>query len=131
MSEETTNTQEVTTQETVIEDPNATTSATDPVLASVTIPSIDQLKTMTKDDLLKLQQDAASFPAAIEQVIAAKIEEETAELKKDVHDTEEAVQTWSEKFREKHGVSVPVALVVGGYIVWQVGAAVARALGVL
>ncbi|MBU2704023.1 hypothetical protein Ga0466249_005175, partial [Sporomusaceae bacterium BoRhaA] len=39
--------------------------------------------------------------------------------------------TFAENFRAKHGVSWQVALVGGAFVVWQVGAAVARALGVV
>lgn len=86
---------------------------------------------MSKEDLLKLKTDAAEFPDAIEQAIAEKVQEEAAAAKKDIDKADKKVKTWSEKFREKHGVSVWVALIGGGYIVWQVGAAVARVLGAI
>ena len=101
-----------------------------PATATVTIPTIEELKALTKDDLLKLQQDAANFPAAIEQAITEKIQEEADAVKDGIDRAETAVKTWEQEFREKHGVSVWVAVIGGGYIVWQVGSAVLRALEV-
>lgn len=53
---------------------------------------------------------------------------------KNVEDTvgelEEEEATFAENFRAKHGVSWQVALVGGAFVVWQVGAVVARLLGV-
>lgn len=112
-------------------DENITTQEPETTAAvAVTIPGLDQLKDMTKDDLLKLQQDLVNFPAAIEQAIEAKIAEEAEVIENDINQAETKVKTWTEQFREKHGVSVWVAVIGGGYIVWQVGSAVLKVLGV-
>lgn len=79
----------------------------------------DTLATL-QQKLTDLEAQAAAEATALE--IAAKNEGQQVKTK---------VKTWAEKFREKHGVSVWVAAVVGGYIVWQVGQAVARALGAI
>ncbi|MEN6566790.1 MAG: hypothetical protein ABFC57_10855 [Veillonellales bacterium] len=116
---------------TAVESPTTVGKANTITFAQLKDLTFDQLQTMTKDDLLKLQQDAADFPAVIEQALTAKIEEEAAALGQGINNTETKVKTWVEKFREKHGVSVPVAVVVGGYIVWQVSAAAGRVLGLI
>jgi hypothetical protein len=79
---------------------------------------------------------AKAFPDAL-AMMKQKLSDVEAEAKAAVKEVEgeaevleEEEATWAENFRQEHGVSVPVALVVGGYIVWQVGAAVARVLGV-
>ena len=95
-----------------------------PVTPVAVIPSLEELKTLTKDDLLKLKQDVESLPAAIEQAIEAKIAEEAETIENDITQAETEVKTWAEQFREKHGVSIWVAVIGGGYIVWQVGSAV-------
>jgi hypothetical protein len=86
----------------------------------------EELKAMTAEERAKLQTDYAAAKLAAETVLT-DIEQVAIDAE---HEAAEEVATWADNFRQEHGVSVTVALVVGGYIVWQVGAAVARALGV-
>lgn len=86
---------------------------------AVTIPTPEELKNMTKEDLEKLKQDISQLPTVIEEAIAEKVKEEAGEVK-----------TWAENFREKNGISVWVALVGGAFIVFEVIPAILRGLGV-
>ncbi|MEN6566557.1 MAG: hypothetical protein ABFC57_09655 [Veillonellales bacterium] len=62
----------------------------------------------------------------LKQKLAANIENEAAAPETQV---ETKARTWTKKFREEHGISVPVAVAAGSYIIWQVAAAGCRALG--
>jgi hypothetical protein len=86
----------------------------------------EELKAMTAEEREKLQADYAAAKLAAETVLT-DIEQVAIDAE---HEAAEEVTTWAQEFRQKHGISVWVALVGGGYIIWQVGAAVARALGV-
>jgi hypothetical protein len=79
---------------------------------------------------------AKTFPDAL-AMMKQKLADAEAEAKKEAEDVKDEVQkleeeeaTWAENFRTKHGVSWQVALIGGAFVVWQVGAAVARVLGV-
>lgn len=86
---------------------------------TVTIPTPEELKNMTKEDLEKLKQDISQLPAVIEEAIAEKVKEEVGEVK-----------TWAEKFREKNGISIWVALFGGGIGLFVVVSAILQILGV-
>ncbi|MBU2702287.1 gas vesicle protein [Sporomusaceae bacterium BoRhaA] len=83
------------------------------------------------------ESGAEVFPdalASMKQKLADAEDEVKAaakEVKDEVRNLEEEKITFAENFRAKHGVSWQVALVCGAFIIWQVGAAVVRALGVL
>ncbi len=90
---------------------------------TVSIPTLDQLRNMAKEDLLKLKQDVSQLPTAIEVAIAEKLKEEAKEV-------ETEVKTWAQKFREKNGVSVQVAVVGAVFIIFEVVPTILRLLGV-
>lgn len=86
-------------------------------------PTAEELAAMTKEDLDKLKADIqAAAQAAVEEVEQAIVDKE--------QNVEETVESWTENFRSQHGISWQVALIGGAFVVWQVGAVVARALGV-
>lgn len=85
----------------------------------------EELKAMTAEERAKVQADYASARAAADAVLT-DIEQLAIDAEKEAV---AAVVTWAQAFRNKHGISVWVALIGGGFIIWQVGAAVARALG--
>lgn len=62
--------------------------------------------------------------------VEAEAETAAKEVKDEAGKLEKEEAAWAENFRAKHGVSWQVALVGGGFIIWQVGAAVVRVLGV-
>lgn len=141
MSEETTN----TTQEVIIQaadagdTPNTTITATPSTAA---MPAADP-QAAIHADINTIKAAIADLQVAGKDLFAEEITNLQAKLANAETELEalatdagneipkeiEKVKTWSEQFRENHGVSVPVAVVVGGYIVWQVAAAVGRVMG--
>lgn len=88
-------------------------------------------------------QEVQQVPGRITQMktLVAQLEElGKEEFKEDIAALKEKITSIEEKakgeviaevksFREKHGVSWQVAAIGGGFIIWQIGAAIARLLG--
>lgn len=108
---------------------------------STTTQGIETPATETIDLKEAIQADIKTIKTAIadlkekgEDLFAEEIANLTQKLdnaQKELEDVETEIKTWFEKFREKHGVSVWVAVIGGGYIMWQVIAAIGRVLGVV
>lgn len=99
------------------------TQGTTPNAETITIPAtLDGLKAMAKEDLLKLKQDAIQFPAVIEQAIAAKVAEEEAEVKEEIQEVAGELITAEKTFVQKygqavcHGVEIILLAIIAGRI---------------
>ncbi|MBU2702261.1 FtsZ-binding cell division protein ZapB [Sporomusaceae bacterium BoRhaA] len=118
--------------------------ATAPITEAQETDQAAETKTPVQFDIEDMKAAIAQFEASGDQVFPdalaamrqtladaeSKAKKAAEEVKAETQKLDVEESNWAENFRQKHGVSVPVALVVGGYIIWQIGAVVARALGV-
>ena len=99
---------------------------------------------ITKEDIQvdidKLQAAIAKLTDDGEELFAEEIANLNIKLQKaeeelkalageaieELQETKEEIKTFAEAFRQKHGVSLWVAMVGGGFILWQVGAALLK-----
>ncbi|MEN6386226.1 MAG: hypothetical protein ABFD79_13655 [Phycisphaerales bacterium] len=99
-------------------------------------PKVDEAKAAVEADianldakLADLENDGKGLYTTAVKALQEKRAELVEQLNEDINKGEQELQTWEEKFREDHGISPWVAAIGGGYIAWQVAAAVGRALG--
>lgn len=95
-------------------------------------------KTAIQADIEKIKTAIADLEAKGKDLFAEEIANlktkqanAEAELEEIVTGVKTEIKTFEQQFLEKNGISIWVAIIGGGFVVWQVGAALLRVLGAL